>query len=136
MQTQNRLLDDLARLASGAMGVANEMRGEVESRMRRQFERLLDQMDLVTREEFDAVKAMAAKAREEQEILAERLAALEVRLAMAAPEVSAKSESKARASSGAAAKKSPAAKPAAKRAAKPKSKAAAPKAPGDDTTGA
>ena len=81
MQTQNRLLDDLARVASGAIGVAAGMRAEVEARLREQFERVLSQMDLVTREEFDAVKAMAAKARAEQEDLAERLAALEEALA-------------------------------------------------------
>ena len=77
MQTQNRLLDDLARVASGAIGVAAGMRAEVEARLREQFERVLAQMDLVTREEFDAVKAMAVKAREEQEALAARLAKLE-----------------------------------------------------------
>ena len=81
MQTQNRLLDDLARVASGAIGVAAGMRGEIEARLREQFERILSQMDLVTREEFDAVKAMAAKARQEQEDLAERLAVLEAKLA-------------------------------------------------------
>ncbi len=77
MQTQNRLLDDLARVATGALGVAAGMRGEIEARLRDQFERVLSHMDLVTREEFDAVKAMAAKARTEQELLGERLAALE-----------------------------------------------------------
>ena len=81
MQTQNRLLDDLARVASGAVGVATEMRGEVETQMRAQFEKVLSRFDLVTREEFDAVKAMAVKAREEQEDLAARLAALEASLA-------------------------------------------------------
>jgi BMFP domain-containing protein YqiC len=81
MQTQNRLLDDLARVASGAIGVAAGMRGEIEARLREQFERILSQMDLVTREEFDVVKAMAAKARQEQEDLAERVAALEAKLA-------------------------------------------------------
>ena len=80
MQTQNRLLDDLARVASGAMGVASSMRGEVEARIRSQLDRLLDDMDLVTREEFDAVKAMAAAAREEQERLSARVAELEARL--------------------------------------------------------
>ncbi|MFQ5775462.1 MAG: accessory factor UbiK family protein [Kiloniellaceae bacterium] len=80
MQTQNRLLDDLARVATGAIGVAASMRGEIEARLREQFERILSQMDLVTREEFEAVRAMAAKAREEQERLGERLAALERRL--------------------------------------------------------
>ncbi len=77
MQTQNRLLDDLARVATSALGVAAGMRAELEARLRDQFERVLSGMDLVTREEFDAVKAMAAKARSEQEDLAARLAALE-----------------------------------------------------------
>ena len=77
MQTQNRLLDDLARVATGALGVAAGMRDEIEARLRDQFEKVLARMDLVTREEFDAVKAMAAKARGEQDILAARVAALE-----------------------------------------------------------
>ena len=80
MQTQNRLLDDLARVATGALGVAAGMRGEIEARLRDQFDRILSNMDLVTREEFDAVKAMAAKARAEQETLARRVAALETQL--------------------------------------------------------
>ena len=83
MQTQNRLLDDLARVATGALGVAAGMRGEIEARLRDQFEKILTNMDLVTREEFDAVKAMAAKARAEQEDLAARLASLEAQLATA-----------------------------------------------------
>ena len=68
MQTQNKLLDDLARVASGAIGVAAGMREEVDARLRDQFARVLGRMDLVTREEFEAVRAMAIKAREEQEI--------------------------------------------------------------------
>ena len=80
MQTQNRLLDDLARVATSALGVAAGMRTEIEARLRDQFERVLSGMDLVSREEFDAVKAMAAKARTEQEDLAARLAALEGQL--------------------------------------------------------
>ena len=80
MQTQNKLLDDLARVASGAIGVAAGMREEVEARLRDQFERVLGRMDLVTREEFEAVRAMAIKAREEQEILSERVATLEAAL--------------------------------------------------------
>ncbi len=78
MQTQSRILEDMARVAAGAMGVAQGMRQEAELRIKEQFERLLGAMDLVTREEFEAVKAMAAKAREEQEVMAERLAKLEV----------------------------------------------------------
>jgi BMFP domain-containing protein YqiC len=81
MQTDNRILDDLARVAGTAMGAAGGMRGEVEALMRRQFERILGTMDLVSRDEFDAVKEIAAKARAEQEALTERVAALEKRLA-------------------------------------------------------
>lgn len=81
MQTQNRFLDDLARVTSGAMGVAAGVRGEVEARVREQLERVLAQMDLVPREEFEVVKAMAAKARSEQEELAAKVAQLEVLLA-------------------------------------------------------
>ncbi len=84
MQTQNRLLDDLARVATGALGVAAGMREEIEARLRDQFERILAGMELVTREEFDAVKAMAAKARAEQEDMAARLATLEAHLCAAA----------------------------------------------------
>ncbi len=95
MQTQNKLLDDLARVASGAIGVAAGMREEVEARLRDQFERVLGRMDLVTREEFEAVRAMAIKAREEQEILSERLAALEAALETT-PKSAAKGGTKAR----------------------------------------
>jgi BMFP domain-containing protein YqiC len=113
MQTQNKLLDDLARVASGAIGVAAGMREEVEARLRDQFERVLGRMDLVTREEFEAVRAMAIKAREEQEILSERVAALEAALKGAS-----KGASRAgpKASKPAAAKARPRRKPAAGRA--------------------
>ncbi len=84
MQTQNRLLDDLARVATGVLGVAAGMREEIEARLRDQFERVLSNMDLVTHEEFDAVKAMAAKARAEQEDMAARLATIEAKLGAAA----------------------------------------------------
>src|SRR5258708_5362414 len=81
MQTDNPLLDDLARVATGAIGALTGLRGEIEARMRDQFERILARLDLVTREEFEAVRAMAAKARMEQETLAVRVAALEAHLA-------------------------------------------------------
>ncbi|MGD9614629.1 MAG: accessory factor UbiK family protein [Alphaproteobacteria bacterium] len=81
MQSQNRFFDDLARMAAGAAGALTGVRGEVEARFRDQLERVLAGMDLVSREEFEAVKAMAAKAREEQEILLRRIEALETRLA-------------------------------------------------------
>ena len=81
MQSQNRFFDDLARVASGAVGAIAGVRGEIEQRFRDQLERILAGMDLVTREEFEAVKAMAAKARAEQEVLEARIAELEARLA-------------------------------------------------------
>lgn len=81
MQVDNRLLDDLARMASGAAGALSGVRGEVEARVKQQFERILGEMDVVPREEFEAVKAMAAKARTEQEALEKRVAALESALA-------------------------------------------------------
>ncbi len=69
MQSQNRFFDDFARMAAGAAGALTGVRGEIEARFRDQLERVLAGMDLVSREEFEAVKAMAAKARDEQEIL-------------------------------------------------------------------
>jgi hypothetical protein len=81
MQTQNRLLDDLARVASSAMGIATGMRSEAEARLREQFEKIISQMDLVTREEHEVVQAMAQKAREDQEAMAERVEKLEARIA-------------------------------------------------------
>jgi BMFP domain-containing protein YqiC len=77
MQSGNRLFDDIARVAAGAAGAITGVRGEVESRVRDQLERLLAGMDLVSREEFEAVKAMVAKAREEQELLLRRIEELE-----------------------------------------------------------
>lgn len=81
MQSQNRFFDDLARVAAGAMGTLSGVRSEVESRIREQLERVLAGMDLVSRDEFEAVKAMAAKARSEQEDLQKRITDLESRLA-------------------------------------------------------
>ena len=77
MQTDNKLLDDLARVAASAIGTLQGVRDEVEARLRDQFERILSSMDLVTREEFDAVKAMAAAARHENDALEKRIEALE-----------------------------------------------------------
>jgi len=87
MQSQSRFFDDLARVAAGAMGTLSGVKGEVESRLREQLERVLAGMDLVSRDEFEAVKAMAANARSAQEDLAKRVAELEARLAaLSAPE--------------------------------------------------
>lgn len=79
-QTNNRLLDEIAKLMTDAAGAAQGVRREAETVMRSQAERLIRDMDLVTREELEAVKAMAVKARAENELLAARLAALEARL--------------------------------------------------------
>ena len=79
-QTSGRLFDDLSRLITDAAGVAEGARREVETLVKAQFERLLAGMDVVTREEFEAVKEMAAKARGENEALAARIVALEAKL--------------------------------------------------------
>ncbi len=79
MQSDNRFLDDAAKLAGGAIGTLAGLKREIEALARQQVERLLARMDLVTRDEFEAVKEMAAKARAEQEDLAARFAALEAR---------------------------------------------------------
>ena len=81
MQSNNRILEDAARLAEGAMGTAVAMKREVEALVRGQLERVLAGMDLVRRDEFEAAREMAANARAEQERLAERVAALEAALA-------------------------------------------------------
>jgi len=83
MQSQSKIFEDMAKVASSAMGVAAGMRTEVEARFREQLERLLAQMDVVPREEFDAMKAVAVAAREGQEALAARVDELEKRLAAA-----------------------------------------------------
>ncbi len=77
MQTNNRILDDLARVAGTAMGAAGGVKSEFETLLKRQFEKILDGMDMVSRDEFDAVKEMAAKARAEQEALTLRVEQLE-----------------------------------------------------------
>jgi BMFP domain-containing protein YqiC len=85
VQTQNRFFDDLARVAAGAMSTLSGVKSEVESRIREQLERVLAGMDLVSRDEFEAVKAMAAKARAEQEDLEKRVAELEARVTALCP---------------------------------------------------
>lgn len=77
MQSRNRILDDISQLMTNAAGVAQGVKDEAESAFRARMERLLADMDLVTREEFDAVRDMAAKARDENERLEARIAALE-----------------------------------------------------------
>lgn len=81
MQPGNRIFDDLSKLMTNAMGVAQGARTEAETAMKSMMDRWLASRDLVTREEFDAVRAMAQKAREENEALKARIAALEARQA-------------------------------------------------------
>jgi BMFP domain-containing protein YqiC len=83
MQSDNPILDGLARLMTDAAGAAQSVRTEMDTFMRQRLERLVADMDFVPREEFEAVKAMAAKARSENEKLEARIAALEASLGAA-----------------------------------------------------
>ena len=80
MQTDNPVLDGFAKLLTNAAGAAQSLRAEVESVVKARIERFAAELDFVPREEFEAVKAMAAKAREENEALKARIAALEAKL--------------------------------------------------------
>lgn len=84
MQGPNKFLDDLSKLMTNAMGVAQGARTEAETAMKGLMDRWLADRDFVMREEFDAVRAMAQKAREENEALKARLDALESAAAPAA----------------------------------------------------
>ena len=77
MQGGNKILDDFARMMTDAAGMAQGVKREAETVFKSQFERMIRDMDLVTREEFEAVRDMAIKAREENDALSARLAALE-----------------------------------------------------------
>ena len=81
MSTQNKFFDDMSRMMTNAMGVAQGAKDEAGNAFNAWIERWLADRDFVTREEFDAVRAMAQKAREENEALAARLAALEASIA-------------------------------------------------------
>ena len=83
VQTTNRFFDEVARLMNDAAGVAQGVRREAETLFRTQAERILRDLAVVQREEFEAVKDMARLAREENEALKARVAALEARLAVA-----------------------------------------------------
>jgi BMFP domain-containing protein YqiC len=85
MTAQNRLLDELAKFMTDAAGAARGVQQEVTTLVRGQAERLVSDMDLVNREAFEAVKAMAVKAREENAALEKRIAALEAALAKLTP---------------------------------------------------
>lgn len=77
MQTRNKVLDDISQLMTNAMGVAQGAKTEAETAMQSMIDRWLADRDFVTREEFDAVRTMAQKAREENEALKTRIDALE-----------------------------------------------------------
>ena len=79
--TQSRFFDELAKLMTNAAGAAQGVRREIDTLIQAQMERLLNNMELVKREEFEVVKAMASKAREENDALSHRLSVLEAKLA-------------------------------------------------------
>jgi hypothetical protein len=85
MQTRSKFLDDMSQLMTNAMGVAQGAKTEAETAMRSLIDRWLADRDFVTREEFDAARAMAQKAREENAVLEARIAALEAALAKKKP---------------------------------------------------
>jgi BMFP domain-containing protein YqiC len=78
--TQSRFFDELAKLMTNAAGAAQGVRREIDTQIQAQMERVLGNMELVTRDEFEAVRAMAQKAREENETLHQRIVALEARI--------------------------------------------------------
>ncbi len=78
-QTTGRFFDEIGKLLTDAAGAADGVRKEVEGVVRTQAERVLSDLDVVQREEFEVVKAMAQRAREENELLKERIAALEAK---------------------------------------------------------
>jgi hypothetical protein len=86
MQTENPFLDGLARFFTDAAGAASALKTEIDTFVKQRLEHLVAEMDFVPREEFEAVKAMAAKARAENERLAARLTELESRLAEKNPQ--------------------------------------------------
>ncbi|ESY68978.1 accessory factor UbiK family protein [Mesorhizobium sp. M0051] len=93
----NRILDEFAKLMTDAAGAAQGVRREVETAFKGQAERILNTMDVVQREEFEAVREMAAKAREENTRLSARIEALETKLAELAGDASPAAAAKPRA---------------------------------------
>jgi BMFP domain-containing protein YqiC len=80
MQSENKIFDDISRMANGAIGAVAGMGREIESVVRQRVEKYIGGLDLVSRDEFDAIKAMAEKARTENDALKARLEALEAKL--------------------------------------------------------
>jgi len=90
MQTENRLFDDMARMAGGALNMLTGFKAEMEQMIRQQMEGWVSSLNLVSREEFETVRTMAAKARDEQEALLVRIAALEAKLGVDSAKTEAK----------------------------------------------
>lgn len=90
MQTRSKFFDDMSQLMTNAMGVAQGAKTEAETAMKGLVDRWMADRDFVTREEFDAVRAMAVKAREENAALEARLAVLEAKLAGDPPKAAGK----------------------------------------------
>jgi BMFP domain-containing protein YqiC len=88
MQTDNRFLDGMARFFTNAAGAAQSFKAEMETIIKSRVERMIADLDFVPREEFDAVKAMAARARSENEALGARVAELETKLGITPPKSS------------------------------------------------
>lgn len=105
MHSDNKILDDLSKLATGAAGAIQGARQEVEALVRQRVERILADLDLVQREEFEAVRDMARKAREENEALGKRVDELEKTLSSAKTTVAKKPAAKRAAPRKTAAKK-------------------------------
>ncbi len=97
MQTSNRILDDLAKVASGAASTFSGVKSEIEGFVHQQLQRLLKDANLVKREEFEVFKAVAIKARTEQERLEARIKELEIKLNSTKPNVKTKVLKKAKA---------------------------------------
>jgi BMFP domain-containing protein YqiC len=117
MQTDNKFMDDMARMMSSAMGAAGSMKDEMEARTRQHMESFFTRMDFVRREEFEVVRDMAALARQDNERLAAKVAELEAKLGNADKPAAAKKKAAAKKSTEAKAapKKAAAKKPAAKK---------------------
>ncbi len=98
MQTNNRLFDDLAKVANSAVSTLAGVRSEVEAMVRWQMEKFMADANMVPRDEFEAMKAVAQTARTEQEKLEERVAALEAKVAERSAAPTAKTARKPRAS--------------------------------------
>lgn len=127
MPFDTKLIDDLVRVATGAFGAVAGVREEARTRLREQFEHILSRLDVVTREEFEIVRALAQRAREEQELLAARVAALEAEAKPAAAKPAAAKRPAAKRASASAAATAPAAMPARKVKAAASAAAPAPK---------